>query len=158
MESQQFPLPQTLLSGFLSTGKTVLHNHILHCIHVLKIAALATFWRSNRIQALHETPKCSALVPMSVPVQPRPSRRAMPAWYSLNVTPPFAHPSQLPAAGNCRPSTMSIAAAVRRRLCPHQEPCPARPLLPSFILETPTQKFPAKTCNSPAFPPGCKRE
>ena len=49
MESQQFPLPKTLLSGFLSTGKTVLHSHILHRNHFLKIAALTTFWRSNRI-------------------------------------------------------------------------------------------------------------
>ena len=49
MESQQFPLLKTILSGFLITGKTVLHNHILHCNHFLNSAALTTFWRSNRI-------------------------------------------------------------------------------------------------------------
>ncbi len=49
MESQQFPLPKTFLSGFLSTGKTILHNYILHRNHFLKNAALTTSWRSNRI-------------------------------------------------------------------------------------------------------------
>jgi len=37
---KNFPVPLTILSGFLGAGKTTVLNHILHADHGLRIAVL----------------------------------------------------------------------------------------------------------------------
>ena len=44
-------MPNTLLSGFLGTAKTTLHNHFLHGNYFLKIAAPVSWFGAIDIDA-----------------------------------------------------------------------------------------------------------